>query len=158
MPGPGPQLLTVEMRPEDREDFEDWYRSELLPKVSSLPGYRRCRRYQIAVTKEECNHYLAIHEVENLSKAFRSQSQHDEASTPRMEKHIEASEKSKSDKGSGFVRRGWTLVHAAGYQTDVENIQVKSEKRGGEKSDMSPDYGSCLRLRRIVSWLFRGGR
>lgn len=145
------------MHPEDREDFEDWYRSELLPKVSSLQGYRRCRRYQITATKER-NHYLAIHELENLSQAFRSQTQHDEQSTPRMEKHIEASEKSKSDKGNGFVRRGWTLIHAEGYETDCEDIEVKSEERVGEESDTSSDYGGCLGLRRIFSRWFGSGR
>jgi hypothetical protein len=145
------------MHPEDREDFEDWYRSELLPKLSSLPGYRRYRHYKITATKAERSHYLAIHELENLSKAFRSQTQHDEQLTPRMKKHIEASEKSKSGKGNGFVRRGWTLVHAEGYQTDSKDVQVKSEERAGEESDTSSDYGGCLALRRIFSRLFGGG-
>jgi hypothetical protein len=145
------------MHPEDREDFEDWYRGELLPKLSSLPGYRRCRRYEITATKAERNHYLAIHELENLSNAFRSQAQHDEQSTPRMEKHIEASEKSKSDKGNGFVRRGWTLVHAEGYQMDNKEVQLKSEERAGEERDTSSDYGGCLGLRPTFSRLFGGG-
>ena len=146
------------MHPEDRQDFEDTYRNEILPKLSSLPGYRRCRRYQITVNKEKCNHYLAIHELQNLSKAFRSQAQHDENTTPRIEKHIEASEKRKSDKGSGFVRRGWTLVHSQGYQTDSIEVQVKSEERAGEESDTSSNYGACLGLRRMLSRLFGGGK
>lgn len=142
------------MHPEDREDFEDWYRSELLPKLTSLPGYRCCRRYQITASKDERSHYLAIHELENLSKAFRSQAQHDEASTPRMEKHIEASEKSKGDKGNGFVRRGCTLVHAAGYQTDGKEVEVDSTERAGEESETGSDYGGYLGLRRILPRFF----
>lgn len=151
---PGPQLLTVEMRPEDRIDFEDWYRSELLPQVSSLPGYRRCRRYQISALEGQPHHYLAIHELENLSKAFRSQAQHDEVSTPRMEKHIEASEKSKTNRGSGFMRRGWTLVHAEGYPSDHKEIQVESKVGGSEESEISSIDTGCCGLRHMLSRLF----
>jgi hypothetical protein len=79
-------------------------------------------------TKADNNHYLAVHELEDLSKAFRSQQQHEEASTPRMERHIEASEK-KGDKGGGFVRRGWTLVHAEGYQLGADGVQVEPDER-----------------------------
>jgi hypothetical protein len=142
------------MHPDDREDFEDWYRRDLLPKLSSLPGYRRCRRYQIAATKNERNHYLAIHELENLSKAFKSQAQHDEASTPRMEKHIEASEKTKTDRGSGFVRRGWILVHAEGYQVDDKELHIESKERAGEDSENSSIETSCFGIKRMLSRLF----
>ena len=142
------------MHPDDREDFEDWYRSDLLPKLSSLPGYRRCRRYQIVAPKSERNHYLAIHELENLSKALKSQAQHDEASTPRMEKHIEASEKAKTDRRSGFVRRGWVLVHAEGYQVDDKEIQVDSKERAGEASEASSVETGCFGLKSMLSRLF----
>lgn len=144
------------MHPEDREDFEDWYRKDLLPKLSTLPGYRRCKRYEITPSGSDSNHYLAIHELDNLSKAFRSQEQHEEASTPRMEKHIEASEQKKTDRGSGFVRRGWILVHAQGYQSVSDEIPAKLEEIND--SEVSDD-GGCLGIRRMMSRLFRlGGR
>ena len=107
------------MNPEDRADFEEWYRNELLPKLSTLPGYRRCKRYQLAQADTNAGQHLAIHEIQDLSNAFKSQKKHREASTPRMEKHIEASEKSKGDKGGGFVRRGWELIHAEGFPLDA---------------------------------------
>ena len=103
------------MNPLDRTDFEDWYRTDLLPRISRLPGYRRSRRYQLAGGCENSDEtflgcdYLAVHEFENLSKAFVSEKAHQEHLTVRTERHIQDSER-----GSGFVRRGWKLVHAEG--------------------------------------------
>ena len=142
------------MHPDDREDFEDWYRRDLLPKLSSLPGYRRCRRYQITTSKNKENHYLAIHELENLSKAFKSQAQHDEVSTPSMEKHIEASEKTKTERGGGFVRRGWALVHASGYQVDEKELQIESKTGAGEDSETSLVETGCFGFKRMLFRLF----
>lgn len=116
------------MNPEDRTDFEEWYRTELLPKLSTLPGYKRSRRYQRTNVPDvaEIDH-LAVHEIQDLTKAFPSRQAHNEASTPRMEKHIEASKKSKTVKGGGFVQRGWELL----YATDLEpNGEIDGQDEG----------------------------
>ena len=104
------------MNPLDSKDFEDWYRTDLLPRMSRLPGYRRSRRYQFAAGCENSsetflgNDYLAIHELEDLDNAFTSESQHMQNLTTRAEKHIQDTKMT-----GGFVRRGWKLVHAEGY-------------------------------------------
>lgn len=118
------------MDPEDRFDFEDWYRKELLPKLSTLKGYLRSKRYQLSgVGKTTASPYLALHEIEDLSKAFVSQKAHEEASTERMERHIEASEKKRTKEGGGFIRRGWILMHTEGYETDATPCNVQAAKR-----------------------------
>ena len=104
------------MNPLDQTDFEDWYRTDLLPRISRLPGYRRSKRYQLAGGCENSNEtflgcdYLAVHEFKDLSKAFASEKQHRSNMTERTERHIQDSERA-----GGFIRRGWKLVHAEGY-------------------------------------------
>ena len=88
-----------------------------------------------------------MHGVQNLSKAFPSQQKHDEVSTPRMERHIEASEKSKGAEGGGFIRRGWELVHAEGDAAEVKDVRPNREK--SNRSNSTED-GSCLGLRRLL--------
>ena len=109
-------ILTTEMNPLDTKDFEDWYRADLLPRISRLPGYKRSRRYQLSAGCEESEEtflgrdYLAIHEFEDLNKAFASENQHRDNLTARTEKHIQESEAT-----GGFIRRGWKLVHVENY-------------------------------------------
>ena len=113
-------MLTTEMNPLDQKDFEDWYRTDLLPRIRHLPGYKRSKRYQLAGGCENSaetflgSDYIAIHEVEDLNKAFVSERAHIESVTPRTERHIRDSEQSRTEDGGGFVRRGWELVHADG--------------------------------------------
>jgi hypothetical protein len=101
------------MNPLDSTDFEDWYRTDLLPRISRLPGYRRSRRYQLSAGCENSNEtflgcdYLAIHGFEDLNKAFVSEKQHQDNLTARTEKQIQESVAT-----GGFIRRGWRLVHA----------------------------------------------
>ena len=114
---PAPHILTVEMNPEDGKDFEDWYRTELLPRISRLPGYKRSRRFELSDQRDNpsgASRYLAFHEVRNLDKAFQSEEQHEENLTAWKKKHIEASERTKTEQGGGFVRRGWELIHTEG--------------------------------------------
>lgn len=105
------------MNPLDQQDFEDWYRTDLLPRISRLPGYRRSLRYQLAAGCENSQEtflgcdYLAIHEVDDLNKAFASEKQHGQNLTLRTEKQIQDSENA-----GGFVRRGWQLIQAEEFQ------------------------------------------
>ena len=72
-PEPSPHILTVEMNPQDLDDFEDWYRTDLLPRISKLKGYRRSRRYGLAMTgkaQPQASRYLAVHEIQDLDEAF----------------------------------------------------------------------------------------
>lgn len=113
---PSPTILTTEMNPLDTNDFEDWYRTDLLPRIGRLSGHRRSRRYQLSAGCENSyetflgRDYLAIHEFDDLNKAFRSERQHRDNLTARAEKHIQESEAT-----GGFIRRGWELVHARSF-------------------------------------------
>ena len=101
------------MNPLDAKDFEDWYRTDLLPRISRLQGYRRSRRYQLSAGCEKSDEtflgrdYLAIHGFDDLNKAFANEKQHRDNLTVRTEKQIQESEAT-----GGFIRRGWKLMHA----------------------------------------------
>lgn len=101
------------MNPLDTKDFEDWYRTNLLPRVSRLSGHRRSRRYQMSAGCEDSDEtflgrdYLAIHEFEDLNKAFASEKQHQDNLTARTKKQIQENEATE-----GIIRRGWKLVHS----------------------------------------------
>lgn len=83
------------MNPEDPDDFEKWYQEEHLDLLSKLPGYNRSLRYKIGpkapLTQGEPEPYLAIHFVDDVSKAFGGKEAEAANTTPWTVKHIQQS-------------------------------------------------------------------
>lgn len=99
------------MEPVDEPDFENWYREEHLEQLSKLPGYRRSSRYILGpktpLTLGEPGRFLAIHEVDQIKKAFDSKEAEAANTTPWTVKHINDSKI--------FIPRAWELLHSEGF-------------------------------------------
>lgn len=100
-----PFLLIAEMDPsEDEDDFNDWYNQEHVPMVADMPGYVRCRRYQIVSDEgasEPACKYLTIHEVQDLN-GFLSPPAIASGATSWAQKHM--------SQVKGFKMTGWKLL------------------------------------------------
>ncbi|KAI1628309.1 hypothetical protein EDD37DRAFT_678474 [Exophiala viscosa] len=67
---PAPFILSVQMEPNDDDDYDKFYRDEHLYMLSKVPGYRRSQRYQLVssdhLSLSSVPRFMAIHEFETL--------------------------------------------------------------------------------------------
>lgn len=109
-PVPPDYIMTVEMCPQDPDDFNRWYSEEHLPLVVRIPGYLRTLRYRIGpltpVTEEDVPTYLTVHEMEDLG-GFASEEAKQSIETAWTKKQMAESRV--------FVSRGWRLVYSEGF-------------------------------------------
>lgn len=109
---PAPQVLTVEMYPQDPDDFDKWYRQEHLDKMFKVPGFLRALRYKIGprtpLTKsEDPPTYLAIYEVGDAMAFIGHEASATAGATEWSKKHMAGSK--------AFVVKGWNRAHAEGF-------------------------------------------
>lgn len=108
---PAPYLATAEIQPLDPVDYDKWYREEHLDMLSKMPSYRRSLRYKIGpktpLTQGTPPSFIAIHEVDDATKALASQELVDVNSTPWTQKHMKEADP--------FIMRVWKLLHSEGF-------------------------------------------
>jgi len=102
--------MTVEMQPQDEDDFDKWYREEHLDMLHKLPGYRRTARYQIGPellwTEGKPPKYLAIHEMDHWNGLDGKEAEAANT-TPWTVKHVTESKP--------FVLRAWEKIYSQGF-------------------------------------------
>lgn len=109
---PPPQVLTVEMYPEDPADFDKWYREEHLDMMAKVPGFIRALRYKLGprapLTKgEDPPTYLAIYEVDDAMAFIGHEGSAAAGATEWSKTHMAGSK--------AFVVRGWKRMYDEGF-------------------------------------------
>ncbi|KAJ7196024.1 hypothetical protein GGX14DRAFT_473969 [Mycena pura] len=69
LPGQFLFAVTIEIAPENEDDFNRWYSEEHMAMIARIPGWKRGRRYKLLQTQPQgvtpVATYLALHELDN---------------------------------------------------------------------------------------------